>query len=330
MRKKQTGQSAMGSRSWRGKDEPASSWSRLCSAAPPMHLSAAAIPGGWSKSIGRRASLAALSALVLAATPSRAMALHETVQQADGLAIYFTVIPAAFARSHPPDHTGRDMPSTAPKDQYSHHLIVALFDLDHRHADHGCERGGGRPGRAPILGDPDRARADGDRRRTGLRRLRQSAPARPLSLRDRSGSTRRWRRGASSLLASTSSAAAVKTSQPTFHNCPGRKVDHAGPRLRWLAQKDRLYRALDALLETKAELATQVAPRPQQAPCRQCPDHAAGRCDRRYGIRDRSARSGEAGVGPLDGGARGSIRHWVFSARRAHLDRCHRPGSQCS
>ncbi|MBI2742254.1 MAG: hypothetical protein HYX38_37665 [Rhodospirillales bacterium] len=93
-----------------------------------MHLSAAAIPGGWSKSIGRRASLAALSALVLAATPSRAMALHETVQQADGLAIYFTVIPAAFARSHPPDHTGRDMPSTAPKDQYSHHLIVALFD----------------------------------------------------------------------------------------------------------------------------------------------------------------------------------------------------------
>jgi hypothetical protein len=93
-----------------------------------MHQSAAAIPGGWSKSIGRRASLAALSALVLAATPGRAMALHETVQQADGLAIYFMVIPAAFARSHPPDHTGRDMPGTAPKDQYSHHIIVALFD----------------------------------------------------------------------------------------------------------------------------------------------------------------------------------------------------------
>lgn len=117
----------MDSRS-RQKDEVKSTWSRACSAAPPAHIGAATAAARRKNRMDRRTLLAALSVLMLAATPGRVMALHDTVQQVDGLVIYFTAIPAAFVGSHPVDHTGRDMPGGAPKDQYTHHLIVALFD----------------------------------------------------------------------------------------------------------------------------------------------------------------------------------------------------------
>ncbi len=90
-------------------------------------------------------------------------------------------------------HTGRSLRPSPPG---------RPVRCSHRHAHHGCQCDGGRAGWAPTVGDPDRAHADDDRGRSGLWRLRHAATARPLSCRDRSGSTWR-RRGAGRLFAST-------------------------------------------------------------------------------------------------------------------------------
>lgn len=120
----------MGSLSCRQKDEQRRAWSRIRSAAPWGHVSAAAIPAVRSKGVGRRALLAALSVLALAAIPGRVMAADPDgmFQRVNGLVIYFAVIPAAFILGHPAEHTGREMHGDPPAGRYVHHLIVALFD----------------------------------------------------------------------------------------------------------------------------------------------------------------------------------------------------------
>lgn len=117
-------------RSWGQNDWLRSGGSGKCSAASQANVGAAAALSTSirTKSVGRRALVATLSALVLAAKPGLVMAMDGTAQRADGLDIYFAAIPAAFVRSHPAEHTGRAMPGGAPRDQYTHHLMVALFD----------------------------------------------------------------------------------------------------------------------------------------------------------------------------------------------------------
>jgi hypothetical protein len=95
-----------------------------------FRLFAAAMPLPRGKSMGCQALLAALSVLVVAATAGSVMAddTPDSAHRADGLAIYFAAIPAAFVRAHPAEHTGREMHGDAPDARYAHHLIVALFD----------------------------------------------------------------------------------------------------------------------------------------------------------------------------------------------------------
>lgn len=54
--------------------------------------------------------------------------LDQVFVRADGLVVYFAVVPAAFALGHPADHTGREMHRNAPDGRYLHHLMVAVFD----------------------------------------------------------------------------------------------------------------------------------------------------------------------------------------------------------
>lgn len=77
----------------------------------------------YGKSAARRRLMAMLS-LVIVATAGRAMAddLDQASVRADGLVVYFAVLPAAFALGHPADHTGREMHGNAPDGRYLHHL----------------------------------------------------------------------------------------------------------------------------------------------------------------------------------------------------------------
>lgn len=83
----------------------------------------------YGKSVARRRLMAMLSLLIVA-TAGRAMAddLNQVFVRADGLVVYFAVVPAAFALGHPVDHTGRDMHRNGPDGRYVHHLMVAVFD----------------------------------------------------------------------------------------------------------------------------------------------------------------------------------------------------------
>jgi hypothetical protein len=61
--------------------------------------------------------------------PHRVMAADPgTFKQADGVVIYFAVVPAAFVFGHPAEHTGGGMHGGTPEGRYVHHLLVALFD----------------------------------------------------------------------------------------------------------------------------------------------------------------------------------------------------------
>lgn len=96
---------------------------------PGQHVAAGSIAIPWLGGVGRRAFLAALPAIACATVPRSLRAEHPgTFEQADGLAIFFVVVPAAFALVHPPQHTGRGMHGDVPEGRYVHHLLVAVFD----------------------------------------------------------------------------------------------------------------------------------------------------------------------------------------------------------
>lgn len=79
------------------------------------------------KSVARRPLIALLSLLIVATAGSAVADDMESVR-ADGLVVYFAVVPAAFALGHPADHTGREMHRDAPDGRYVYHLMVAVFD----------------------------------------------------------------------------------------------------------------------------------------------------------------------------------------------------------
>lgn len=79
--------------------------------------------------IKRRAVFAALSVVASVTTSSPVVAAEPgSLQQVDGLAIYFAAVPAEFVLGHPAEHTGRGMHGGAPDGHYVHHLLVAVFD----------------------------------------------------------------------------------------------------------------------------------------------------------------------------------------------------------
>ena len=96
---------------------------------PGRHIAAGSIAIPRPAGVGRRAFLGTLSAIAFATVPRSLRAEHPgTFKQADGLAIYFVVVPAAFALGHPAQHTGRGMHGDVPQGRYVHHLLVAVFD----------------------------------------------------------------------------------------------------------------------------------------------------------------------------------------------------------
>lgn len=89
--------------------------------------------GFWTrvhgKTVARPPLMAMLSLLIVAIAGSAvADALDQVFVRADGLVVYFAVVPAASALGHPADHTGREMHRNAPDGRYLHHLMVAVFD----------------------------------------------------------------------------------------------------------------------------------------------------------------------------------------------------------
>lgn len=90
---------------------------------------AMAIPVVRPEQIGRRALLGALSIVAPMMVSAHVMAADPgTLQQVDGLAIYFAVVPAAFVLGHPAEHTGREMHGGVLDDRYTHHLVLVVFD----------------------------------------------------------------------------------------------------------------------------------------------------------------------------------------------------------
>ena len=68
--------------------------------------------------------------LCVLASPWRATAIAADgqYQTADGLAVYFGVVPAEIVKGHPSAHTEQTMHGGAPAGQHEHHLVVAVFD----------------------------------------------------------------------------------------------------------------------------------------------------------------------------------------------------------
>lgn len=80
----------------------------------------------WKRSARRPATVTASTWLLLAS----ATLVAQTIQplRADGIEIFYGVIPAAIILGHPNDHDERKMHGGAPAWGEQHHLIVTLFD----------------------------------------------------------------------------------------------------------------------------------------------------------------------------------------------------------